>query len=137
MFYNKNIVDRERFEKLVVAAVDELPQEFLDLMENVDIVVEDVPDRRQRKSFPGRGLLLGLYEGVPLTVRDGGYSMVAPDKITIFQAAIESICPTDAEIESQIRETVQHEIAHHFGLDDDRLEQIEKRRRSRRGEDKI
>ncbi len=102
-----------------------MPQEFRDLMENVDIVVEDTPDRRQKQESSGKGMLLGLYEGIPLTARSGGYSLVVPDKITIFQAAIESICSTDAEIEHQIRKTVQHEIAHHFGIDDPALERIE------------
>jgi predicted Zn-dependent protease with MMP-like domain len=124
-------MDRERFERLVVTAVDRLPQEFRDLMENVDIVVEDTPDRRQKRVSSGKGILLGLYEGVPLTGRSGGYSLVMPDKITIFQAAIESICSTDAEIESEIRKTVQHEIAHHFGIDDPALERIEAQKHAR------
>jgi predicted Zn-dependent protease with MMP-like domain len=130
MFYNKSIVEKERFERLVVEAVNGLPQELRELMENVDIIVQDVPSRYQRKAAHGKGLLLGLYEGIPLTERGGGYSLAMPDKITIFQAAIESICSTDAEIERQIRQTVQHEIAHHFGIDDPALERIEARKRS-------
>jgi predicted Zn-dependent protease with MMP-like domain len=123
-------VEKERFEILVVEAVNGLPQELRELMENVDIVVQDVPDRSQRKAAHGKGLLLGLYEGIPLTERGGGYSLAMPDKITIFQAAIESICSTDAEIGHQVRKTVQHEIAHHFGMDDPTLESIEARKRS-------
>ncbi len=67
--------------------------------------------------------LLGLYEGVPLTERSE-YSMVLPDKITLFQGSIEAICSTGDEIVEQVRETVVHEVAHHFGIDDDRLEEL-------------
>ena len=80
----------------------------------------------------GRGYsLLGLYEGVPLTERTSNYGLVVPDKITIFQKSIEEACPngSEKEIKEEIRKTVIHEIAHHFGIDDQRLKDIEKKRK--------
>lgn len=121
-------MDRKKFEKLVAQAVDALPEEFKERLENIDVVVEDFPSRSQlRRSHLGKGFtLLGLYEGVPLTRRYSSYGMVAPDKVTIFQKTIEAECSTDEmEIQIQIQEVVRHEIAHHFGIGDDRLKQIE------------
>jgi len=126
-------MDRKRFEGLVAAAVAGLPEQFRDLLENVDVVVEDFPSRTQSRKATGRGTLLGLYEGVPLIMRGSGYNMVVPDKITIFQNAIESAFASDIEIEREVRKVVLHEIAHHFGLDDRRLEQIESEKRAKRG----
>ena len=124
-------MDRKRFEELVASAVASLPEQFRDLLENVDVVVEDFPSRAQNRQTARGGTLLGLYEGVPLIVRGSGYNMVIPDKITIFQNAIESIFASDTEIEREVRKVVLHEIAHHFGLDDRRLEQIEAEKRSK------
>jgi len=126
-------MDRKRFEELVAAAVAGLPEQFRNLLENVDVVVEDFPTGIQSRKAAGRGTLLGLYEGVPMTGRGSGYNLVVPDKITIFQNAIESFFTSDIEIEREVRNVVRHEIAHHFGLDDRRLEQIEAEKRSRRG----
>jgi predicted Zn-dependent protease with MMP-like domain len=125
-------MEKGRFEHLVSEAVAGLPEEFRDLLENVDVVVEDFPNGIQSRKATGRGTLLGLYEGVPMTGR-GGYNLVVPDKITIFQNAVESICTSDSEIEHEVRNVVLHEIAHHFGLDDRRLEQIEAEKRAKRG----
>jgi predicted Zn-dependent protease with MMP-like domain len=122
-------MNRERFETLVAQAVETLPEEFKDRLENVDVVVEDLPSRSQlRENHVGRGFsLLGLYEGVPLTERNTNYGLVPPDKITIFQKTIEDACRggDEMEIKEQIRQTVIHEIAHHFGIDDERLREIE------------
>jgi len=129
-------MDREEFETLVMRAVDNLPLEFRDKLENVDIIVEDWPTSRQLKkvkvSHPSR--LLGLYEGVPQTKRGGGYGMVPPDKISIFQKPIEAHCHSDEEINVKITEVVCHEIAHHFGIDEKTLRRIEgeRRRKNRR-----
>ncbi len=124
-------MDRERFEWLVVRAVDSLPEEFRTKLENIDVVVEDWPTSGQlRKAGLRRGqTLLGLYEGVPLTKRSRHYGLVPPDKITIFQKPIEAKCRHEVEITAEIQRVVQHEIAHHFGIGDARLKQIE------RGED--
>ena len=119
-------MDRERFENLVARAVEGLPEEFRDRLENIDIVVEDWPTRQQLVALGlKRGeSLLGLYEGVPLTRRSSHYGMVPPDKISIFQKPIEAKCRYEAEIAAEIQQVVQHELAHHFGIGDARLEQI-------------
>jgi predicted Zn-dependent protease with MMP-like domain len=116
---------RERFEELVARAIDDLPEEFRSGLENVDVVVQDCPNRRQLARI-GRGMtLLCLYEGVPQTKRTQGYGMVLPDRILIFQKPIEDKCRSDAEVEAEIGTVVRHEIAHHFGLDDEELRRIE------------
>jgi predicted Zn-dependent protease with MMP-like domain len=108
-------VDPERFEEMVSLALDGLPSELGRLMSNVAVTVEhgDGP--------PG---LLGLYEGVPLTSRTTGYAGVLPDRITIYQQAICAICHSEREVADQVRRTVIHEVAHHFGLDDQRLHEL-------------
>ena len=120
-------MDRQRFEWLVARAVEDLPEEFLSRMENVDVVVEARPSLSQmRRSMLKRGhTLLGLYEGVPQTRRGSRYGLVLPDKITIFQEPIEARCRNQDEIISEIRRVVKHEIAHHFGISDARLRQLE------------
>jgi predicted Zn-dependent protease with MMP-like domain len=127
-------MDRERFEELVAKAVQALPEEFLARLENITIVVEDLPSRYQlaRAGLKRGQTLLGLYEGVPLTKRGGHYGMVVPDKITIFQKPIEFRCRNDAEITTEIQAVVQHEIAHHFGISDARLSQLQRQRRPAR-----
>ena len=122
-------MERERFELLVAQVIDDLPQEFLDMLENVDIVVEDYPTPEQlRKSAVGQDeTLLGLYEGVPQTRRTSGYNMVLPDKITVFQKPIAAQCSNDNQIYAEVKKTLKHEIAHHFGISDERLREIEGR----------
>ena len=121
-------MDRERFGCLVAKAIEDLPAEFLNELQNVDIVVEDYPTAKQAvKAGLGRGhTLLGLYEGVPRTRRSAHYGMVLPDKITIFQKPIEARCSSEAGIIAEIEGVVKHEIAHHFGISDARLRQIER-----------
>jgi len=124
-------VDRERFEWLVARAVDSLPEEFRTRLENIDVVVEDWPTHSQLAKVGLRygQTLLGLYQGVPLTKRGRHYGLVPPDKITIFQKPIEAKCRDDAKITAEIQRVVRHEIAHHFGIGDARLRQLQ------RGED--
>jgi predicted Zn-dependent protease with MMP-like domain len=127
-------MDRERFEELVVKAVEGLPKEFLEKLENVEILVEDMPNSMQmRRSKLGPSmLLLGLYEGIPQTGRGPtSCNLVMPDKITIFQKAVESVCTNEQQIESEVREVVKHEIAHHFGISDATLHEIEKQKNKR------
>jgi len=114
------------FEELVVAALDTLPEELLQLMNNVEVTVDRSPSRLQmRRAGVRHGTLLGLYEGIPLTARSSSsYSLVMPDKITIFQRPIESICTTQDEIVAQVRKTVIHEVAHHFGIGEERLREL-------------
>jgi len=118
-------MDRERFQRLVARAVEKLPEEFLAMLDNVDIVLEDRPTRAQIGETQRGYTLLGLYEGVPQTERGAHYGLVPPDKITIFQKPIEGICYSDDEIIAEIDRVVKHEMAHHFGIDDTRLDQIE------------
>ncbi|MGI2335758.1 MAG: metallopeptidase family protein [Dehalogenimonas sp.] len=120
---------RENFSELVAQALDNLPEAFLELLDNVEITVDDYPDRYQLQGDDQMSLL-GLYEGVPLTERGAHYNLVLPDKITLFQKPIEAICSSDAEIIAQVEETVRHEVAHHFGLSDDELDRIEENRAS-------
>ena len=110
-------VAREAFEELVSEALDGLPPELARLMDNVAIFVEDYPP-------PGQWLF-GLYEGVPLTERStSGYLMAMPDRITIYRLPTLAVCSNVDEVRDQVRITVAHEIAHHFGIDDDRLHDL-------------
>ncbi len=120
-------MDTVQFEKLVADAVSGLPEEFRPYIDDIDIVIEDEPTARQIRSARLRKnqMLLGLYEGIPRTNRSSNYGMVPPDKITIFQKNIEIHCRTESEIVQEVGRVVRHEIAHHFGLTDARLKQIE------------
>ena len=111
------------FERLVTDALDTLPTFFKEKLDNVEVVVEEWPSEEQSK---GR-LLLGLYHGVPKTARGAGYSLVLPDKITIFKGPIEIFSRGNPEsIKEIVIDTVQHEIAHHFGISDERLKENKK-----------
>ena len=110
-------MSRERFEELVGDALDAVPAELARLMDNVVVLVEDdAPD-----DDPD---LLGVYDGIALTDRDAGYSMVAPDRITIFRNPTLDMCESEEEVVKEVGITVVHEIAHHFGIDDDRLHEL-------------
>jgi predicted Zn-dependent protease with MMP-like domain len=119
-------LSEQEFEELVIAALDTLPEDLLTLMNNVEVTVELRPTRDHLDSVGIRhGSLLGLYEGIPLTQRTStGYSIVVPDKITIFQRPIEGVCRTREEIVAQVRQTVVHEVAHHFGIGEERLDEL-------------
>jgi len=108
---------------LVQEALKDLPTFFKEKMENVDVVIEDWPNPTYSK---GR-LLLGLYQGVPKTIRGSGYTMVLPDKITIFKGPIELVSRGNKEtVKNLVIDTVQHEIAHHFGISDLRLRELKR-----------
>ena len=109
-------MDRERFEELVDEAVERLPRRFRDKLENVVIMVEDVPPRGLERD----GLLLGLYHGVPRTQRSVFFS-TPPDQIFLYQRNIEAICRNDEQVRRQIRKTLLHEIGHYFGLSEEEL----------------
>lgn len=121
-------VSRPRFEELVSEALDSIPDGLWEMIDNLGVTVEEWPTRSQlEQSGIGAGhLLLGLYEGVPLTERTHYYGMVPPDKITIFRGPILRVCPPgdEAAIRAQVRRTVLHEVAHHFGISDERLHEI-------------
>ena len=114
------------FELLVAEALDELPGDILAALDNVEIVVEDEPTAWQRRRVAARGDLLGLYEGVPLTLRTSAYGMVTPDRITIFRRAIVRSSRDADDLRAMVRRTVQHELAHHFGITDDRLRELDR-----------
>ncbi|MDP9072157.1 MAG: metallopeptidase family protein [Actinomycetota bacterium] len=105
----------ERFEELVAEALDGIPTELGRLMENVVVTVDH--------TSPPRGLL-GLYEGIPLTQRYAYGDLALPDRITVFRRAICASCADEEEVVEQVRVTVVHEVAHHFGIDDDRLDEL-------------
>jgi len=119
-------MDRRAFEQLVVGALDSLPADIRQLLDNVEVTVDREPSPTILKQLGmQRGqLLLGLYQGVPQTRRTSHYGLVLPDKITIYQRPIEQICRTPAAIRDQVRKTVIHELAHHFGISDARLSEI-------------
>ena len=108
-------IEPGRFEEMVAIALDSLPAELGRLMSNVAVTVEHDPGP------PG---LLGLYEGIPLTSSTTQYAGVLPDRITIYRLAICAICRTEDEVADEVRRTVIHEVAHHFGIDDDRLTEL-------------
>ena len=110
-------VTPERFEQLVEAAVNVIPDELARFIDNVAIVVEDEPPADDPN-------LLGLYEGVPITERDSWYIAALPDRIRIFRMPILRMCQTQAEVVREVYITVVHEIAHHFGIDDDTLHDL-------------
>ncbi|HYN88306.1 MAG TPA: metallopeptidase family protein [Ardenticatenaceae bacterium] len=119
-------MDPVEFEALVVEALESLPEEIARYLNNVDVVVEQAPTSAQMRRVGLRPshTLFGLYEGIPLTRRTTNYGLVLPDRITIFQQPIEQACRTEPQIRAQVRRTVIHELAHHFGISDDRLRQL-------------
>jgi predicted Zn-dependent protease with MMP-like domain len=112
-------VNRNEFERIVDEALDEIPQEILDKVDNLVILVEDAPTPEQDPT----GELLGLYEGVSLSER-GDYWGALPDQITIFRKSHLAMGLSRSELRAEIRRTVLHEMAHHLGIDDDRLREL-------------
>jgi predicted Zn-dependent protease with MMP-like domain len=117
---------RSRFGRLVSRAMRNLPPSVAARIDNLAVVVADGPSPRQRASLgvDASEELLGLYEGIPRPQRADGYSFAMPDKITLFRRAIESRATNEQELYREIRATLIHEIAHHFGIDDDRLREL-------------
>jgi len=111
-------ISRSEFEALVGDALDGVPAQLQSLITNVVVLVEEESPADERAD------LLGLYEGIPLTERDTSYSGVLPDRITIYRGPVLRMCGTREEAVDEIRITVVHEIAHHFGIDDDRLHEL-------------
>lgn len=115
-------MDDKDFEYLVEKAIETIPEEFKEKLENVSIVTADWPSRYQMEKVGGRGFLLGLYEGVPQTKR-GRYGVggTLPDKITIYKIPILRISRTYEDVIKQVRDTVIHEVGHHFGLNEEEI----------------
>ena len=110
-------MDRERFEALVDLALDGIPDELAALVRNVVVLVEDEPPEDETD-------LLGLYEGIALTERWGDPMMELPDRIFVFRGPLLDMCESEEELVKEVRITVVHEVAHHFGIDDDRLHDL-------------
>ena len=123
---------REKFEKLVQEGIKAIPKRFLEKLDNVDIVIEEEPTSYQLKKLRAKKnlILFGLYEGVPKTKR-WHYSQVLPDKITIFKGPIERYAKSDSTIRELVKNTVWHEIAHHFGFSERGVRELEKNRREK------
>lgn len=120
-------LDKEEFEKIIREAVKTIPKKFLEKLDNVAIVVEDEPNVYQQQKLRlrmGRSFILGLYEGIPQTKR-GHYNAALPDKITIFKKPIEAIICSKDDLKEIIKNTVWHEIAHHFGMDETAVREAE------------
>lgn len=126
-FFLKMKLTHKEFEEAVIRALQGLPASLKKRMENIDVVIEDraSPDILSEMDLRSSSELLGLYQGVPINQRGYSYGNVLPDKITLFQLPIESICNTKQEIEEKVKEVVVHEVGHYFGLDEDRLEELE------------
>jgi predicted Zn-dependent protease with MMP-like domain len=120
------IVDRKAFENLLSAAIEELPEEFRTRLQNVAIIVEDYPSEELKKhmGLSEDDTLFGLYEGVPLTQRGYFNEPLYPDRILIFQRALEDECDSPEELKQELKTTLVHEVAHFFGIDDDYLEEL-------------
>ena len=127
-------MERKTFEELVRQALATLPKEIAERMSNVDVEVQERPTERQLRSLgvPSGQTLLGLYQGIPLTRRTSGYNLVSPDRITIFQRPLELTSRGDDDLVARVRDTVIHEIAHHFGISDERLQEMERERKRKR-----
>lgn len=107
----------EEFEEVVGEAFDAVPDELIDLIDNCVLIIEDQAPENEPD-------LLGLYDGIPLTERDSSYAMVVPDRIFIYREPTLAMCSSREEVVDEVRITVVHEIAHHFGIDDDRLHEL-------------
>jgi predicted Zn-dependent protease with MMP-like domain len=119
-------MDRDTFRRLVAEALDNLPAIFQEKLDNVQVVVEDWPDRRtmQAAGIRSRTQLLGFYHGVPRAKRTRNYGLVLPDKISLYQRPIEMRCRTVVQMRAAVAHVLRHEIAHHFGISDERLREI-------------
>ena len=119
----------EEFDRLISKAMDELPQKYIEGLDNVAIVQADEPTEEQKikMKLDNQHLLLGLYEGIPLTQRGNGYSFVLPDKITLFKYPIQAVSHDEASFFEQIKRTLWHEIAHYYGLNHARMDELQNR----------
>jgi predicted Zn-dependent protease with MMP-like domain len=118
------VLSEEEFSLVVEEAVESLPDEFKSKLDNVEIVVEDHPSREILRRFRRRGLILGLYQGVPKRARTSRYGLVLPDKISLYKKNIEAVCSSRDQVYNQIRKTLLHEIGHHFSLSDKDLRRL-------------
>jgi predicted Zn-dependent protease with MMP-like domain len=120
-------VGREQFERYVAEAVEALPPEFLDRISNLDFSVEEWARAEDfaRTRSPRGSTLLGVYRGIPLDRRGRGYGMVVPDHIVIFRGPLQRLARDEQDLADRIAHVVRHEVAHHFGISDERLREID------------
>lgn len=120
-------VERERFEEMLVDAIGGLPDEFRERIANVDFAVEDFarPDDYLRTGTSRNAMILGVYRGVPLNRRGSGYNMILPDTIVLFQQPLQRLALDEGDLEARVAHVVRHEVAHYFGISDERLREIE------------
>lgn len=119
----------EAFAQLISRAMDELPREYIENLDNVAITYADEPTKDQLEKGGSRkgDILFGLYEGIPLTARGAGYTFVLPDKITLFKKPLIKVSSGPDDLFQRVKRTLWHEIAHHYGLDHDRIDELEGR----------
>ncbi len=128
------MITYEQFEQLVKDGIDSIDERFLSKLKNVEIVIESDPTPFQVEKLKLRGMLLfGLYEGIPQTKRQQ-YGQVLPDKITIFKNQIEKVYINPEDIKKAVKDTVWHEIAHHFGMDEKQVRQAESKRSNKKSQ---
>ena len=118
-------VSDEQFEEMVQEAVARIPKRFADHLDNVSFMAAEEATPEQLRKNRVRGLLLGLYEGIPLPARNNGYNGVLPDIITVFKRPHELMARDEQDLREQVRHTVWHEVAHYFGLNHDRIHALE------------
>lgn len=117
----------QQFDQLITRAMDELPQEYITNMQNVAIVQQDTPtpEQQTRMKLDRHHVLLGLFEGIPLTQQGSGFSGMLPSKITLFKHSILGVVNTEAELFAQIKRTIWHEIAHYYGLNHSHIDGLQ------------
>ena len=115
------------FDILITQAMNELPEKYIRGLENVAIVMADepTPEQKQKMNIDSQYLLLGLYEGIPITERGANYNFVLPDKITLFKNSILAASRNEDDLFEQVKRTLCHEIAHYYGLDHNRMDEIQ------------
>lgn len=121
------MISDERFDALISRAMNELPQEYIRNLDNVAVTFADDPthDQLMKQGVREGGLLLGLYEGIPQTARGAGYQFVLPDKITLFKLPLTMVSHDEKSFFEHVKRTLWHEIAHHYGLDHNEIDQRE------------
>lgn len=123
------IISDEQFDQLITRAMDELPQQYIRGLDNVAIVYADdpTPEQKEKMHLDNNHLLLGLYEGIPMTRRGAGYTFVLPDKITLFKHQIMAVSSDERTLFEQIKRTLWHEIAHFYGLNHADMDKLQRR----------
>ncbi|MNR35388.1 Possibl zinc metallo-peptidase [compost metagenome] len=123
------IISDEQFDQLISRAMDELPQRYIRGLDNVAIVYADdpTPEQKEKMHLDNNHLLLGLYEGIPMTKRGAGYTFVLPDKITLFKYPIMAVSSDEASFFEQIKRTLWHEMAHFYGLNHADMDKLQRR----------